>query len=121
MAAFLKKHLRSYVFALRGLQKCFSRPSNLWVEALIGVLVIFLGLFYQISGAEWLAVILAIGLVVSTEIMNTAIEAVLDFLHKEHHEDIGKAKDIAAAAVLLAALASGTVGLVIFIPKLLNP
>lgn len=117
MVAFIKKHFHSYVFAFKGLQHTFSRPSNLWIETIAAVLAIFLGFYFQVSNIEWLAIILAIGLVVSTEIMNTAIEAVLDFLHKEHHEDIGKAKDIAAGAVLLTAVVAGIVGLVIFIPK----
>lgn len=84
-------------------------------------MAILLSFYFRVSQSEGLAIILAIGLVFSAELMNTAIEAVLDFLRKEHHEDIGKAKDIAAAAVLLAALTSGAVGLIIFGPKFLNP
>lgn len=117
---FLRRHFYSFIFAINGLKKALSSWSNLWVELLAAILVFFFGIIFNIPKVEWLIVIWCIGLVISLELMNSAIEVVLDFLHKEHHEDIKKAKDIAAGAVLVAALTSAVIGLLIFGPRLVG-
>ena len=75
------------------------------------------GFYFNISQTEWLFQTLAIGLVLSIEGLNTAVEKVADFIHPEFHERIGFIKDIAAGAVFFAALTALAIGLIIYIPK----
>lgn len=117
----LIRHFKSYSYALRGLKSAFSSWSNLWVEFLIGFVVVAAGFYFGLSSLEWLFIILAIVLVIVTEMINTVVEVVLDFLKKEHHEDIRLAKDLAAAAVLVAAFGAAVMGLIIFLPKIWQP
>lgn len=80
--------------------------------------MLLLAWYFQVKTNEWLVLILIITIVLSLELINTSIESVLNFLHKEHHEDIRVAKDVAAGAVLIAAVASAVIGLMIFWPYL---
>jgi diacylglycerol kinase len=82
------------------------------------ILAIAAGCFFQISAAEWIAVSLCIGLVMSLECLNTAVERLADRMSPEEHPLIRQAKDAAAAAVLLAAITAAVVGCLVFLPKL---
>jgi diacylglycerol kinase (ATP) len=75
------------------------------------------GFYFNISTTEWIFQIFAIGLVMSVEGLNTAVEKVADFIHPEYHEKIGFIKDIAAGAVFFSALTAVAVGLLIYLPK----
>lgn len=77
-----------------------------------------LGFSLKINSLEWIAVILCAGLVLSLELVNTAIEYLADTLHPERAKGIGLAKDAAAGAVFIAALAAACVGVIVFLPKL---
>lgn len=81
------------------------------------VVVIIAGFFTGLSISEWLVIILLIALVISTEMVNTAIETVVNLVSPEFHPLAKKAKDVAAGAVLVFAIASAIIGLLIFIPK----
>ena len=72
----------------------------------------------QVSTAEWLVIVTMIGLVLMAEAFNTSLEKLMDILHPELHPKVGKAKDIAAAAVLIIAVAAAIVGITIFAGKL---
>ncbi len=76
------------------------------------------GFYFDISKTEWLFQTMAIGLVMSTEGLNTAVEKVADFIHPNYHERIGFIKDIAAGAVFFAAMTAIAIGLIIYIPIL---
>jgi diacylglycerol kinase len=78
------------------------------------------GLYFKIERTEWLVMTLVAALVLSAEAMNTAVEFVVDLVSPDYHPLAGKAKDVAAAAVLLAAFGAIIVGLIIFLPKILN-
>tara|TARA_R100000750_G_scaffold62784_1_gene58045 strand:- start:58799 stop:59047 length:249 start_codon:yes stop_codon:yes gene_type:complete len=80
-------------------------------------MVIAAGLYFKLSTTEWLAIIIVIGLVLLTELLNTAIENIADFISPERHEKIKMTKDIAAAAVLISAIVALVVGMLIFVPK----
>lgn len=84
----------------------------------IALLVFITGQYYHLVRFEWALVWLCFGLVLTLELINTAIEELLDHLHPEKHPAIGKAKDIAAGAVLLACIISGVAGLYIFLPHM---
>jgi diacylglycerol kinase (ATP) len=77
------------------------------------------GFYFNITKTEWLFQILSIGLVMSIEGLNTAVEKVADFIHPDYHERIGFIKDIAAGAVLFAAFTAIAIGIIIYAPKFL--
>lgn len=106
-------------FALKGAIKLITTEHSVMVQFSIAILLIFAGFYFKISTTEWLFQTLAIGLVLSIEGLNTAVEKVADFIHPEYHQKIGFIKDIAAGAVFFAAMTAIAVGLIIYIPKLL--
>lgn len=112
----MRKILRSFQYAAKGIHYAFSTQRNLQIHGIISLGVLITGGYFSIPSSEWLAIFLCIGLVMGLELMNTAIEQLLDFLHPDQHPMVGRIKDIAAAAVAIAALATAGVGLVIF-PK----
>ena len=90
------------------------------VQFSIMILMIFAGFYFGISREEWMLQILAFGLVLSIEGLNTAVEKIADFIHPEFHDRIGFIKDIAAGAVLFAAFSAIAIGALIYVPKLFN-
>ena len=92
--------------------------GNARVHLLATLLVITMGVCLRVASAEWCFLILAIGLVWTAEAANTAIELLGDRVSRDHDELIGRAKDLAAAAVLLAATAAAVIGLLVLGPRL---
>jgi diacylglycerol kinase (ATP) len=91
--------------------------ANARIHLGISVIVVGAGFFYGLSRGEWCAVAAAIGLVWTAEGLNTAIEAVVDLVSPDYHELAGRAKDLAAGAVLCASIAATIIGLLIFWPR----
>lgn len=120
MADYLKKRIASFRYAFQGIATLFSDEPNAVIHLAITVLVIVLGFIFDISAGEWIAIVICIGLVLAMEAINSAIENLSDFCSKEIHPFIKKAKDLSAAAVVFCAAASLVVGIIIFLPKLLN-
>ena len=89
------------------------------VQSSIALLMVIAGFYFEIDRYEWILQILAFGLVLSIEGLNTAVEKIADFIHPEFHDRIGFIKDIAAGAVFFAAIAAIIVGLLIYVPKFL--
>jgi len=116
----IKKRLASFRYAFNGLFIVFKEEHNARIHLVAAILVILLGLYFNISGSEWIAIIFAIGFVMSMEIINSSIENIADFISPEKHESIKKIKDLSAAAVLVSAIASAIVGLIIFLPRFLS-
>lgn len=110
--------MRSFGHAFRGLGYVLRTQPHARLHALATLLVLGAGCWLDISRGEWLLLALAIGLVWMAEAFNTALETLADAVHPERHPLVGRAKDVAAAAVLLSALAAAVVGLWIFIPRL---
>ena len=113
-----KKQLRSFRYAWQGIRQCVGREQNLSFHLIVTVLVIGAGFVFGITPGEWTAICLCIGLVVSAELFNTAIERLVDLVSPQRHPLAGQIKDIAAGAVLVCALAAIAVGLIIFVPYL---
>jgi diacylglycerol kinase len=95
-----------------------ATQPNAWIHAVISVLVIAAGFWLQIGRVEWLAILLAIGLVWVAEFLNTALEAVVDLASPRQHRLAKIAKDVSAAAVVIAALTAVLVGVVALWPPL---
>lgn len=105
--------LQSLIFAVRGLKHAFAE-RHVRVEAGIALLVIAAGIYFRITRGEWLVCIVLFGLVMGLEIMNTAIERLVDLVHPAWEERAGKVKDLAAGAVLCASIAAAVAGILIF-------
>lgn len=114
----LRRRINSFRFAFRGLADLFRNQANARIHLVVAVVVALAGWWLGLSRLEWVAVVLSIALVISMEAMNTALEYLADRISPEHDPLVGKAKDAAAAAVLIAAFGAVTVGLIIFLPKL---
>lgn len=116
----LKQRLRSFKFAFAGIGHFVKSEPNVIIHLIAAVLVIALGIYFAISPTEWCLVILAIGMVLSAEAFNTSIEYLTNLVSPDYHELAGKTKDVAAAAVLIAAFAAACIGLIIFLPKIMQ-
>lgn len=112
------KLLKSFTYAFRGMGYALRTQRNMRLHVIATLGVATAGLFFHISATEWMAVTLCCAMVISFELINTSIETIVDWVSPEWHEKAGRMKDLSAAAVLLAALASVLVGGFIFIPKL---
>ncbi|KDN54656.1 diacylglycerol kinase family protein [Flavobacterium seoulense] len=113
---FVTGRLKSVSYALKGAIKLISTEHSIMVQSSLGVLLTIAGFIVGISQTEWLFQIFAIGLVLSIEGLNTAIEKVADFIHPDYHEKIGFIKDIAAGAVFFSAITAIIIGLIIYVP-----
>ncbi|NRB73289.1 MAG: diacylglycerol kinase family protein [Verrucomicrobiales bacterium] len=80
-------------------------------------LAVLLGWFFKISAVEWLAVIICSALVIVAEVLNTSLEYLADAVHPEMDRGVGRAKDAAAAGVMIAAVAASVVGAIVFLPR----
>lgn len=114
----IRRLLKSFNFAGKGVAWVWKSEPNFKVHCITGLLAICLGWFLKISYPEWITVFLCIGIVMSAEAFNSSIEVLADATHPEEHPLIGKAKDAAAGAVLLVAIAALIVGTIIFLPKI---
>lgn len=110
--------IQSFRYALRGLADVIASQPNARIHLVAAAVVATAGFYFQISSGEWCAVLLCIALVISLEAANTAIEHLTDLVSPDFHPLAGKAKDAAAAAVLVAAMGAVAVGLVVFLPKI---
>lgn len=114
----IAKRIKSFGFAFNGLRILFHEEHNSRIHFFASVLVVIAALLFKLNTYEWIAIIFSIGLVITAEIINTAVENIADFLTTEQNNHIKKIKDLAAAAVLVSALTALTIGLIIFLPKI---
>ena len=111
--------IESFYHATTGIIQGLKEQRNLRIHFVLSAVVVFLGLFLHVDAVSWLALALSIGLVIGAELLNTAIEHVVDLTAGgEYHPAARKAKDTAAAAVLIAAIAALAVGIIVFVPRL---
>lgn len=115
----LRRLFHSFKYAFDGLVYAFKYEQNILVHTLATIVVICVGLLLKISLAEWLIIILAIGLVVATELINTSVEAIVDLTSPEINPLAKVAKDTAAAAVMVFAITAVIIAIIIFVPKIL--
>jgi diacylglycerol kinase (ATP) len=102
-----------------GIASFFQREHNAWLHFIATIAVFTLAAWVGVDKNELLALVFAIGFVWVAEIFNTCIERVMDFISDQRHAEIKFIKDLAAGAVLIAALTALAVGAVVFIPKFL--
>ena len=116
----MKAFFKSLMFAIVGVKQFFSRDRNGKIQTVIGITAIILGFTVSLSSFQWLLVLFCIGLVISLEMINSAIEKYCDLVTTDFHPGIKIIKDVAAGAVLVASLMSLVIGLIIFIPALVR-
>lgn len=104
----------SFSYAFKGLKLFFATQHNSWIHVFAACTVIAAGFIFGITKTEWLFVVVAIALVLITEILNTAIEFLVDFVSPDYNELAGKIKDLAAGAVLFASLMAAVIGVLVF-------
>ena len=112
------RRLKSAAYALQGVAQLVRTQPNARVHLLATGLVCGAGIYCGLSRTEWLWIVVAIVLVWSAEAFNTALEQLADAVHPGPHAGIGRAKDLAAAAVLIAALGAAVIGVLVFAPHL---
>lgn len=112
--------MKSFLFAFKGLAYAFKTQLNFRIHCFFTVAAVVLGLYAQLNFSEWLWISLAIALVIILELINTAIEVLVDLISPEQNFKAGSIKDLSAAAVLVAGLFALVVGLIIFVPKLFS-
>lgn len=115
-----KTRILSFKYAFNGIADFFQTEHNALIHLVVAVAAIIFGIWLSISRLEWIIIICMIGMVFMTELINTAIEKLGDLITRENSETIKKAKDLSAAAVFIAALTAALIGLIIFIPRLIE-
>jgi diacylglycerol kinase (ATP) len=116
----LHARARSFVYAGRGLSTMLASQHNAWIHAVASAGVVLGGLAAEVDRLEWCALVLAIVAVWTAEALNTAFEFLCDVASPEFHPLVAKAKDVAAGAVLIAAMGATLVGLLVLGPYLLS-
>ena len=107
----------SFYYAFKGIGTLLRSEPNARIHLFMAIMVAFSGWFFSVSIQEWCWLILCICLVLFAEAVNTALETLVDLVSPDQHPLAGRAKDLAAAAVLFCSIGSATIGLIIFLPK----
>lgn len=110
--------IRSFKYAFEGLQEMLKTQHNAWIHLTATFIIIIAGFLLNLSVGEWCLIVLAMIAVWISEALNTAFEYLADVASPEFHPLVKKSKDVAAGAVLIAAVGSVIIGLLIFTPKL---
>lgn len=116
--SFLINRIKSVGFAFRGAILLIRTEASIKIQVCIAIVVTLAGFYFDISKTEWILQIFAIALVLGIEGMNTAVEKLSDFVQPEFDKKIGFIKDISAGAVMLVSIASASIGLIIYLPKI---
>ncbi|MFP7477820.1 diacylglycerol kinase family protein [Terribacillus saccharophilus] len=107
-------------YAWNGIRWTFLEERNFRIHTIAAIIALIAGIIFRIGTPEWAAILLSIGFVIVTEMINTVVELMMDHLSPEHSEAAGLIKDIAAGAVLIAAITAICVGLVVFVPEIIS-
>ena len=115
----MKKLFRSFGYAFNGVMMAIKTQLNFRIHLIATFLVLIAGFYFHLAAGEWKWIALCITLVLTAELMNTALETLTDLVSPERNPKAGMVKDIAAAAVLITAFFSIVIALIIFIPKIM--
>jgi diacylglycerol kinase (ATP) len=118
MISFLRTRASAFRYAFAGWWYVIRTQRNAWIHAVISLVILIIGLWLHIQPLEWALIVLAVAIVWTAEFINTALEAVVDLASPQHHPLARVGKDVGAAAVLIASLASILIGLLVLGPPL---
>ena len=110
--------IKSFGWAFNGLKDCILHEKNFRIQYILALLVVIAGIFFSLSPTEWMIILLSFAMVLSFEIINSAIEKLCDLVSPDFNLTIKKVKDMSASAVLLSAIISFIIGCIIFLPKI---
>ncbi|WP_245831768.1 diacylglycerol kinase [Oceanobacillus senegalensis] len=113
-----KRKKIGFIYAWNGLKEIYKTEFNFRIHLCAAILVIIVSVVLQITLIKWAIVMLVIAFVLVAEIINSAVEKMIDFIKPEYHPVAGVIKDVAAAAVLLSAIFAVIIGIIIFLPEL---
>ncbi len=116
----MNRFIKSFQFAWKGIMTAFAEQRNFKFHISSALAVVAAGFIFDITDVEWLAIVLAIGFVLVTELINSSIEDIVNLLSPQQQPQAGKIKDIAAGSVLVAAIIAVFVGCIVFGKYLLN-
>ena len=116
----ITKRIKSFKYAFNGLGILIKEEHNARIHLIAIIVVTIAGFYFELVAMEWVTIVLTMGIVLSMEIVNSSIEKLCDFVSPHKHELIKKVKDLAAAAVLISAASALIIGLIIFVPKVLE-
>lgn len=119
MQSEFRKFLLSFKYAFNGIRVALNQ-RNLKVQIAVASVIMLVGMWLKVGSVEWAVLVLTIGLVISLELINTSIEAFIDLASPQYHPLAKRSKDMAAGAVLVAAIVAAIVGLLILGPPLLR-
>ena len=111
---------KSFSYAFEGIFTCIRNERNMKIHIMAMIIVIALGIFMKLNKIEWCIITIAIVMVISAELFNTAIETVVDMVSPQKNPQAKLVKDIAAAAVLVLAIGAAVIGIIIFGPKIVT-
>lgn len=114
------KVAKSFTHAGRGIWIFIKNTRNAWVHLIVMICVILLGFYFKINNTEWMMLIFSCGFVLVSEAFNTAIEIDMNLTSPDYHPYAKDTKDVAAGAVLLSAITAVIIGLIIFLPHIIN-
>ena len=113
------KLIKSFGYALTGIYIATREQLNIKIHFLAVIVVTGAGIYFHVTAYEWCLIVICYGMVLTAELFNSAIENIVDLVSPDHHPLAGKAKDIAAGAVLISALSTAVVSLFIFLKYIL--
>lgn len=116
----IKRLIKSFKYAINGIKETIKSEPNMKIHVSLAVLVIICGFIFKVSIIEWIILLTLIALVFAGEVLNTTFENLVDMYTKEITEEAKIIKDTAAGTVLILAVASAVIGLLIFIPKIIE-
>ncbi len=114
------KRKNAFINAANGIGSCVRQEVNFRIQLIAALAAVSLGIFFKITTTEWLFIVGCCMLVLSLELLNTAIENICDMVTKDFNPIIKIAKDTAAAAVFVSAMGSAVMGAIIFLPKIIQ-
>lgn len=116
MYDFITGRIKGGGYAIKGAWLLLRHEPSIQVQFVLAILVTIAGFYFDITTTEWIMQLLAIGLVMGIEGLNTAVENIADFVHPDFHVKIGRIKDVAAGAVFFAAVIAAIIGMIIYFP-----
>jgi diacylglycerol kinase (ATP) len=116
----VSKRFKSFPYAFKGIRLSFVYEHNMRIHLFAAILVAVAGFYFRLAREEWIEIVFAIGFVFCSELFNSVIEALADFVSPGIHPEIGKIKDISAGAVLIAVITAVITGLLVFVPHILD-
>ena len=115
----IKRTLRTFKYSLAGLAYAYKNEQSMWIHAIGSLFTIVLGFIYHLSLSEWAIIFIALGVILASELINTAIEAAVDLCTLEIHPLAKIAKDCGSAATFVLTLVSIVICLFVFVPYLI--